>query len=210
MKTTFRDAFIRELEKSGRSLRDVALKAGVSYEQAKKFRQGKSSTTNAEDAVALAAALGFTVEDLLGGRIPAETPSIAVAGRVGAGDSVFLADDYAKGDGLYHIVCPPQLSPSGIVGVEVQGQSMAPIYHSGDVLLYSRDAMGVPTEALDRICICEDDEHRVWVKQVKLGTGPGLFHLITANPMGQNQFDVALIWAAPVRMHLPVEFVRKV
>lgn len=211
MKTTFRDAFFAALDGSGRSMREVALSAGVSYEQLKKLRQGKSDRTNAEDAAALAGALGHTVESLLrsgGGGV--SRAAISVAGRVGAGAVVSLVDDHAKGEGLFSIECPPQLSPAGLVGVEVVGDSMAPIYQPGDVLLYTRLALGVPTEALNRICICEDDQGHAWVKQVRTGTEPGRFHLLSANPSGDNMLDVALKWAAPVRLHLPLEFVKRV
>ncbi len=86
-----------------------------------------------------------------------------------------MVDDHAKGDGLFHVECPSQLSPHGIVAVEVEGNSMEPAYAEGDLLFYSRDAMGVPTEAIGRMCIAADEAGRVWVKQVKVGTEAGLF-----------------------------------
>lgn len=136
--------------------------------------------------------------------------SIAVPGRAGAGAEVHLVDDYAKGDGLFHVECPPLLSPRGIVAVEVEGNSMEPAYTEGDLLFYSRDALGVPTEAIGRMCIAADEAGRVWVKQVKIGTAAGLFNLLSINPSGANMIDVRLKWAAPVKLHLPKEFVRKV
>ncbi|MCW1934556.1 S24 family peptidase [Pararhodobacter zhoushanensis] len=210
MKTSFRDAFFIALHESGRSMRDVAIASGVSYEQLKKFKQGKSEKTNAEDAAALAAALGHSVESLLGTAGVSVRSMIAVAGRVGAGAIVNLTDDHTKGEGLYQIICPPQIQPSGVVGVEIEGDSMVPIYHPGDVLLYSRHALGVPSEALNRICVAEDMDGHAWVKQVRIGTEHGLFNLISANPSGQNMLDVPLKWAAPVRLHLPAEFVKRV
>jgi hypothetical protein len=49
-----------------------------------------------------------------------------------------------------------------------------------------------------------------WVKQVKRGSEPGLFHLISLNPGAETMWDVRLKWAAPVRFYLPAEFARKV
>lgn len=137
-------------------------------------------------------------------------PSIAVPGRAGAGAEINLVDDYAKGDGLFHVECPPQLSPRGIVAVEVAGDSMEPVYSEGDLLFYSRDVMGVSAEAIGRKCICEDESGRVWIKQVKAGTESGLFNLLSINPTGANMHDTRLKWAAPVKLHLPKELVRRV
>lgn len=210
MEKTFREALENALAVTQQSLLSVANRSGVSYEQLKSLMQGKSRRTNFDDGIKVAAAFGVPVEDFLAGRLTNGNHQIAVAGRVGAGATVDLTDNYAKGDGLYHIACPPQLSPSGIVGVEVTGDSMAPLYHPGDVLLYAREAMGVPSEAINRICVAEDHEGQVWVKQVRTGTAQGLFNLISANPAGNNMLDVQLRWAAPVRLHLPAEFVQRV
>lgn len=149
--------------------------------------------------VTIAAALSVRVGELFDDAKP-----IAVAGKVGAGAKVPLYDAYAKGDGLYHVACPADLPHDAhVVAVEVEGDSMVPIYQNGDVLFYSREVMGVPNEALGRICVCEDSNGDVWVKHVKPGSEPGKFHLISINPMTDNMFDRELKWAAPVQLHWP-------
>lgn len=154
----------------------------------------------------IAKILGVGVTDL----IVEDRPAIAVAGKVGAGAKVDLVDAYSKGDGLYHVACPPQISPHGIVAVEVEGTSMAPTYEPGAVLFYRRDTIGVPTEAIGRICVCEDEAGMAWVKQVKIGAEEGTFSLISLNPEAENMHGVRLTWAAPVRLALPPEFVQKI
>ena len=210
MKISFRDAFFAALDKSGRSLREVAIAADVSYEQLKKFKQGKSEKTNAEDAAALAAVLGYTIESLIGLSSDNSQNTIAVAGRVGAGAKVDLVDAYAKGDGLYRVVAPDGLSPRGLVAVEVEGDSMAPIYQPGTVLFYSREAVGVPSEAIGRICICEDEGAQAWVKVVRIGREEGTFSLISLNPEADNMHGIRLKWAAPVKYSLPPDYVHRV
>jgi len=210
MKTSFRDAFFAALDKSGRSLREVAIAADVSYEQLKKFKQGKSEKTNAEDAAALAAVLGYTIESLIGLNGNSSQKAIAVAGRVGAGAKVELVDAYAKGDGLYRVAIPDGLSPRGLVAVEVEGDSMAPIYQPGTVLFYSREAVGVPSEAVGRICVCEDQSGQAWVKVVRVGREEGTFSLISLNPEAENMHGLRLTWAAPVKFNLPPEYVQRV
>lgn len=211
MEKPFKEALDLALKHSGRSLRSVAIEAGVSYDQLKGLMQGKSRSTNVDDGLKVASAFGVSVEDFFSGNLSGVPASIAVPGQAGAGAEVFLCDDHAKGDGLYHVACPPQLSPHGIVAVEVKGDSMEPTYSEGDLLFYSREtADGVPTEAIGKKVIAETTDGRVWVKQLKLGSEPGLFHLLSLNPAGLNMHDVEVQWAAPVRLHLPKEFVKRV
>jgi phage repressor protein C with HTH and peptisase S24 domain len=210
METTFKAALESAMKISGRSLRSIAIAAGVSYEQLKSLNQGKSQKTNVDDAMKVAAAFNVSLEDFYEGNLGRRRATIAVPGRAGAGAEVHLVDDYAKGDGLFHVECPSQLSPHGIVAVEVEGTGMEPAYAEGDLLFYSRDTMGVPNEAIGRMCVCHDENDRCWIKQVKAGTKPGLFNLLSINPTGANMHDVRLVWAAPVKLHLPREFVRKV
>lgn len=65
MKMTFSEALTRVLDETGISLRAVAEGAGVSYEQLKKVKQGKSKSTNVDDAVKVANFLGMTLDELL-------------------------------------------------------------------------------------------------------------------------------------------------
>ncbi|AUQ64410.1 XRE family transcriptional regulator [Phaeobacter inhibens] len=149
--------------------------------------------------------LGVAVSDL----IIEDRPTIAIAGKVGAGAQVPVFDAYEKGDGP-QVECPPGLSPRGVVAVEVEGDSMEPVYSAGDLLFYTRDSSdGVPGDVVGHRCVCEDADGMGWVKQVKAGDEPGLFHLISLNPTGSNAHNVQLIWAARVRLHWPAELARK-
>ncbi|MEC9432136.1 MAG: S24 family peptidase [Pseudomonadota bacterium] len=135
--------------------------------------------------------------------------AVSIAGKVGAGAQVPLVDAYEKGDGP-QVECPPQLSPHGIVAVEVEGDSMEPVYSQGDLLFYSRDAVGVPDEAIGARCVCEDMDGNAWVKQVKPGREPGTFDLHSINAKVDPMWGVRLKWAARVRLHLPADLAKKV
>lgn len=142
------------------------------------------------------------------GKLFKDAQPVAIAGKVGAGAKVPLIDAFEKGDGLYTVAMPIELSGKGkIVGVEIEGNSMAPIYRDGDVLFYSRDTIGVPTEAIGAICVCEDENGDGWVKHVKTGSEPGKFHLLSLNPLADNMHDVTLRWAAPVKLVWPEQLV---
>ncbi len=210
MQQTFRDAFIAAIQTTGKSMRQVARDAGVSYELLKNLAQGKAKSTNVDDAVRIAASFGTTLEGFLEGQTePAPVPTIAIAGKVGAGAQVPVFDAYEKGGGP-QVECPPGLSPRGIVAVEVEGNSMEPVYSAGDLLFYTRNGHdAVAFEDIGHRCVCEDENGMGWVKQVKAGDEPGLFHLISLNPGANNIWNIRLKWAARVRLHWPAELAIK-
>ncbi|ATQ56181.1 LexA family transcriptional regulator [Paracoccus yeei] len=177
----------------------------------------KNSSPKVSTAQALARALGMTVDEIiaLGDGAPSPAHRIAVAGRVGAGASVPLEDPYPKGEGMFHVAAPSQLLQrggiKGIVAVQVEGDSMAPMYQPGDVLFYSRATHeGIPEEDIGRPCIVEDADGNAWVKQVKRGDEPGLFHLISLNPTSETRHNQQIKWAARVRLALPADLVERI
>lgn len=209
MVMTFAHALKKAMEARSISLRKIAELSGVSYEQLKKLNQGKSQSTNVDDAQRVAAALGMSLDQFLNGEF-ASHPTITIAGQVGAGAHVPVFDAYEKGTGP-QVIAPPGLPSSGIVAVEIVGDSMEPIYSAGDLLFYSRATHeGVPEDVIGHRCVCEDVDGMGWVKQVKRGSEPGLFNLISLNPGADNMHDVALKWAAKVRLHWPAELATKV
>lgn len=154
----------------------------------------------------IAGILETTVTDL----IIEDRPTIAVAGKVGAGAQVPVFDAYEKGAGP-QVECPPGLTPHGIVAVQIEGGSMEPVYSAGDLLFYTRNsADGVPSEVIGQRCVCEDEDGMGWVKQIKPGDEPGLFHLISLNPGANTMWNVRLKWAARVRLHWPADLAKEV
>lgn len=137
-------------------------------------------------------------------------PTVEVAGVVGAGARVPVFEVYEKGAGP-RIEVPAGIPTTGIVAVEVVGDSMAPVYSPGEMLLYTRQAAeGVPDEAIGGICVVEDADGMGWVKHLRTGSEPGLFHLVSINPGSETMWDRKVRWAARVRFNLPPELVRKV
>lgn len=187
--------------------KDLAEATGLSNPYLSALETGNvKKSPSMETLTLIAEALGVRIGDLFDDARP-----IAIAGRVGAGAKVPLVDVYEKGDGLYHVACPSELSNGArIVGVEIEGDSMLPVYRAGDLLFYNRDVMGIPSEALGSVCICEDQNGDGWVKYVKSGTEPNKFHLVSLNPLVENMFDVQLKWAAPVKLHWPKALVERV
>lgn len=192
----------------------VSANAGLDKSTIRMMFEGRTRSPKVSTCVSIASALGMSVEDVMARAdhaIAARRKSIAVAGRVGAGVRVPLVDEFEKGDGIYHVVCPPQLRSHGIVAVEVEGDSMSPMYQPGDVLFFSRATHeGVPEEDIGRPCVVEDQAGNAWVKMVKRGSAPGLWNLISLNPSAESAWDQSIKWAARVRLALPSELVERI
>lgn len=65
MAKTFRQALIDALKQTGRTLRSIAKESGVSYDQLKNLKQGRSQSTNVDDAIKVANAFGVTLEEFV-------------------------------------------------------------------------------------------------------------------------------------------------
>ena len=197
---------IKSLRKKADWTQDVlAEKSGVSRPYIATIESGKKFPS-VEVLNTLAQTFNVRIGDLFD-----DVKHIAIAGKVGAGAKVPLVDAYAKGDGLYRVACPSELQrDSPIVGVEIDGDSMVPVYQDGDILFYSRDTIGVPTEAMGAICVCEDENDDAWVKHIKPGTAPDKFHLISLNPFVDNMLDVKIKWAAPGKLPGPKALVERI
>jgi DNA-binding XRE family transcriptional regulator len=183
----------------------LARDAGLDNSAIRKMFERNSRGPTLHNAARIASVLGLTIDEILarasGRHIVRQ--SIAIAGKVGAGARVPLVDAYEKGDGP-QVECPPGLSCHGIVAVEVEGDSMEPVYSSGDLIFYSRHTHdNVPAEAVGRRCVVMDRSGHVWLKQLKLGREPNTFDLHSINAAVATMYGVRLEWAAPVRLHWP-------
>jgi len=132
-----------------------------------------------------------------GYRLPEDMPpTIAVVGKVGAGDHIELVDGYEKGGGLYHIARPQWLPANGIAAAEITGSSAEPWALEGDIVFWRREAEGVLVEDLGRPVIAALENGRVMLKRLASGTKPGHWSLLSLNPTHPNLLDVRLLWAA--------------
>lgn len=210
------DRITEQRARLGLSEGALSLQAGLSRDGIRNWRR---RLENGEDAAGatitalagVARALGVSETWLIHGIGEGPwSPTIAIAGKVGAGARVPVFDAYEKGDGP-QVECPPGLSPHNIVAVEIEGDSMEPVYSAGDLLFYTRwSAEGVPTDVVGKRCVCECEEGLGWVKVIHQGREPGLFDLHSFNDQTPPMYGVRLKWAAPIKLHWPAELARKV
>lgn len=200
----------RIIAEKGTNNRAVAEAAGLGHTAVRDIVTRKVQNPTYATLLRIASVLQVNVLEIIGLESGTNLPPISVAGRVGAGARVPLVDPYEKGDGLYHVACPPQLAGRHVVAVEVDGDSMAPMYQPGTVLFYSRPTHeGVPEEDIGLPCVIEDADGMAWVKLLKRGDERGLWNLISLNPSAESVWNKPVNWAARVLLALPADMVGK-
>lgn len=100
---TFRDALLDHLAHTGLSVADLSKRSGVSAQQLYKIKQGKSASTNVEDAQRISDAFGKTLDEFMGspaGEYPHEIaylysqlPADLRRKLVGYGEGLLAAQD---------------------------------------------------------------------------------------------------------------------
>lgn len=178
----------------------------------RKLLDGTVRTPTLATAVRIADELGTTVDSIIKLEPKAFVPVLA---RVGAGAQVPLIDADEAAGGMFRVGAPSQLlrrAPAiQFAAVEVEGDSMAPTYQPGDILFYSRATHeGILDEDIGRPCVVACTDGNAWLKQVKRGDEPGLFHLISLNPTGDNMHNRQIKWASRVILALPEDMVEKI
>lgn len=179
-----------QIELKGLTQRALADALGITEQKMSHIFTGRRRVL-ADEADQIRRFLGYT--------LPEDLPStIAVAGRVAAGDHIELVDDYAKGAGMFHIVRPDWLPASGVAAAQIEGSSAEPWALSGDIIFWTRQAMAVCDSDLGRPVIAETEDGRVMLKRLATGSKPGLWSLLSINPTHPNVIDVKLKWASRV------------
>lgn len=184
----------------GISQRELAGAIGMTEQMFTNVVQGRRMfKSNEVDAIRRH--FGFT--------LPEDMPvSIAVVGRVAAGDHVHLFDDQEKGHGLYQIARPPWVPLSDVAAAEVSGSSAEPWALNGDIIFWQRKATAVFEHDLGRAVIAETAEGKIVLKRLASGTKPDTWSLLSINPTHPNMIDVRLKWAARVLPPLPRDEIR--
>ncbi|WP_339112921.1 S24 family peptidase [Thioclava sp. GXIMD2076] len=188
----------------------VSAAAGLNKSAIRKIISGEVKSPRRANAESIALQLGLSVERIIAQDFSDSAKSISIVGEVGAGAHVDLFDEVENGSHREEIGVPENLKDEEIAAVRVVGDSMEPVYSEGDILFFTRQTHeGVPVEAINRKCIVATPDGKAWVKHLKYGSEEGKFHLTSINPTGENRHNTDVLWATPVRLHLPAEFVKR-
>lgn len=120
-----------------------------------------------------------------------------VVGYVGAGEVVLPIDDYPIGQGFEHVDLPEGVFGEDIVAVRIRGDSMRPL-RNGWLIFYRRSQDGVPDECVNELCVCQVADGPCLVKEIRRGSKPGLYHLVSWTHGVDILEDQRLDWAGLV------------
>lgn len=180
------------VERDGRSMAAISKAAGLSATAIYDIVNGKSASPKHTTIDKISLALGVSIQDILAGSLPRLVP---VVGYVGGGAMIYAIDDHAKGAGIDEVEPPYGMDAGAIVAVRIKGDSMNPL-KDGWLLFYRKEQDGVPDECINKLCAVKCRDGRMLVKELKRGSKPHLFHLISYN--AEPEFDVALEWGAKI------------
>lgn len=177
-------------EETGWTAAELGRRAGVSYDSLIKYLDGKVKQPRGDTLDKLADALGMDRLYLKEGiDASAATRQVRLMGYIGAGQTID-----ANELGEDETIDAPADAREGTVAAQVRGDSMLPIFRDGWVLYWSRKLP--PSEMMNETAIVQLADGRIMVKQIRMGSAPGLWTLASAN--ASDITDVVIEWAAPI------------
>ena len=123
--------------------------------------------------------------------------TVPIVGYIGAGEAMMPVDDFPKGQGFERVPPPPEVPASDLVAVRIRGDSMRPL-KDGWLVYYRRDQDGIPDDCVGELCIAKVQDGPTYIKELRRGSKPGRFHLLSWSAGTDVLENQPLEWAAPV------------
>lgn len=169
-----------------------ALRFDVEQGTISRWEAGSPVARKHRDAVAALAGM-TTAEFFHGEDMPQLVPIVAKAAGMR-----FPISEAAPGSGVSHFKL--DLGETGRVSVTIEGNNFMPYYRDGDLIIGSSLSGAEIDKALHRECIVRTVEGDGFICFLYPGSAPGLYNLRSPNPMISDEKDVALEWAAPIKV----------
>ena len=151
----------------------------------------KTTNPRIETLSAVASALGVSVAQLRDGIDP-DIATVPIIGRLTDGERWSMLEDDAQ-------LIEFKLSSGEPVAIEVAGDSMAPVYRSGDYLIGVKVSGGSAHNLIGVDCIVETEDGGRHVKYLARAPMRGRFNLRSYNPTTPDIENVRVTWVAHVQ-----------
>jgi transcriptional regulator with XRE-family HTH domain len=166
----------------GWSQEELAAVSGASQSVIDRVERGQTRTSKHLNKILVALGLGSDAPSL-----------IPIVGYIGGGQTVHAIDDHVKGDGFEQIEAPAGVENG--IGLIVRGDSMAPRYRDGDIVIVDKVVLGIESLIGDD-CYIKLADGRCYLKTLAAGSRPGRYTLHSID--GPTLHDVAIELAYPV------------
>lgn len=192
MKTTWRDRLRTLIEGPPElDMKEISLKAGMGATFVRDIVY-RGRTPSVEKFVAVCDALGVSAMSLIYGD-DAPHVSIPIVGIVADGEA-WAQTDASRADSIEFSV-----DGEDLIGIEVRGNSMSPVYRDGDYLVCRRRSGRHVDNLIGLDCAILTTDGKGFLKILKRGSRPGRYNLKSYDPHAEDITDVQVEWAAPVR-----------
>lgn len=192
---TIRENLQRIMDRKGVKPTTLSQRIGTSKTLVKDLLT-KTSDVQFSTLRKLAGALEVDLGELL------SLPRVHIVGKIGAGGSVvFLAPyDDERTDLEDTVLRPPGVSGK-LVALIVEGSSMLPKYHEGDIIYIQREHEGILEADIGDDCAVRLKTGETYVKQLVRGSEPERFTLRSLNAPDMENVEVE--WATRVLFIMP-------
>lgn len=140
-------------------------------------------------------------------RFRAETGSVAVMGRIGAGAVIDPEIEQIPPEGLYSLSLPFAI-PADMLGFAVEGDSMYPKYEEGDVVIVYKDQRHATPGYIGQLVALRTEDGRRFLKRLFAGSKPDLYRLESFNASPIH--DVSVAWVGEIFTIVPKNQVFKI
>jgi phage repressor protein C with HTH and peptisase S24 domain len=198
MAENWRARLIDRMKKLGYNEKTLAEKAGLGTTAVHDMLKRSKKAPRIDTVQAIGNALGMSLAELLEGqtRPPVRVPII---GELAEGE---VWRQYQTGRKLPETLDLPT-AEQDLISVKILGNSMAPRYQQGDVLLGSRVFGNHADNYIGLPMIVKTQDHGTYVKVLTRGSSDGKYTLRSYDPAIADIPDVTLVWFAPIVAILP-------
>ena len=180
------------------SQQQLAEQVGVSQPTVSRWEKAED-VPEAHHLRRLAKLAGMSIAKFQYGQDPinGEILTVPVIGIIGLGEEVTFAPEAAgNAAGLEQVEVPPQVAAAGLVALRIRGNAMRPLRDGW--ILYYNPTDNVGEDCIGELCVAETITGQCLVKELRRGSRPGRFTLLSWNANVDPLEDQVLRWAAPV------------
>lgn len=133
-------------------------------------------------------------------RFETDKSSVSIMGKVGAGAIIEPDFDQVPPEGFSQVSLPFPI-PDGMIGFEVEGDSMYPRYDPGDIIVVRKE-QSRPTESfVGQFAAVLTADGKRFLKRIFAGTKKNLFRLESFNAPPIH--DVVIVWVGEIHATVP-------
>lgn len=180
------------LEISGLSVAELSRRSGVSYDAINKIKRREGASTSAENAAAIARALGFEWDTEERAPSPNSLLVPVYEIQAAAGDGRYVVSEFKSGSLAFpknYLRDLTRADPGDLAIISVKGDSMLPTLADDDLVMVDRSKRDL---SYDGLFVIRDNGNALLVKRIGRAGKPGHVTIISDNRSLYDPVEKAL------------------